>query len=164
MRSICLTSFADEQRDRGNHPPESLVCELRENLGKGFEERFYRFQDKTIFEVIQKAAESRKSAELKDFLDIVQVNDVPRLVEVLNEEFVKMLRKILFDETLVNEQISNGPIFRKIGPIEDNKIEESVSNISELPFQEIKNLKKKHCPNKRVRIFLTADDSGEKGH
>jgi hypothetical protein len=76
---------------------------------------------------------------------------------VLNDDLVAFLRQTLYDENLVDEQLSLVPILQYIGAIDETRVEEAVSTLAQLLTKAIKDAKAKHGPSKRVRVFLTLD-------
>ena len=76
---------------------------------------------------------------------------------MLNDDLVAFLRQTLYDENLVDEQLSLAPILQHIGAIDETRVEEAVSTLVQLLTKAIKDAKAKHGPSKRVRVFLTLD-------
>jgi hypothetical protein len=102
-------------------------------------------------------AAEKKQPGLDELLDIIQVADADRLVGVLNDDIVAFLRQILYDENLVDEQLSLAPIVQHIGAIDETRVEEAVATLARLLTKAIKDTKARHGPSKRVRVFLTLD-------
>jgi hypothetical protein len=126
-------------------------------VSQGLADRFQRFKDAAISAVLKKAAAEEKTPGLDDLLDIIQVADADRLAGVLNDDLVAFLRQILYDENLVDEQLSLAPILQHIGAIDETRVEEAVATLARLLTKAIKDAKARHGPNKRVRVFLTLD-------
>jgi hypothetical protein len=143
------------------HPDTKLLAEALSRLtalvSQGLADRFQRFKDAAIAAILKKAAAEKKQPGLDDLLDIIQVADADRLAGVLNDDLVAFLRQTLYDENLVDEQLSLAPILQHIGAIDETRVEEAVSTLARLLTKAIKEAKAKHGPSKRVRVFLTLD-------
>ena len=141
----------------GTKLPAESLSRLTALVSQGLADRFQRFKDAAIAAILTKAAAEKKKSGLDDLLDIIQLADADRLARVLNDDLVAFLRQILYDENLVDEQLSLAPILQQIGPIDETRVEEAVSTLGRLLTNAIKDAKAKHGPSKRVRIFLTLD-------
>ena len=143
------------------HPGTTLPVEALSRLtalvSQGLADRFQRFKDAAIAAILKKAAAEKKKPGLDDLLDIIQVADADRLTGVLNDDLVAFLRQTLYDENLVDEQLSLAPILQHIGAIDETRVEEAVSTLARLLTKAIKDAKARHGPSKRVRVFLTLD-------
>ncbi len=137
-------------------PAESL-SRLKALVSQGLADRFQRFKDAAIAAILKKAAAEKKQPGLDELLDIIQVADADRLVGVLNDDIVAFLRQVLYDENLVDEQLSLAPIVHHIGAIDETRVEEAVATLARLLTKAIKDTKARHGPSKRVRVFLTLD-------
>jgi hypothetical protein len=141
----------------GTKPPAEALSRLTALVSQGLADRFQRFKDAAIAAILKKAAAEKKKPGLGDLLDIIQVADADRLAGVLNDDLVAFLRQTLYDENLVDEQLSLAPILQHIGAIDETRVEEAVSTLAQLLTKAIKDAKAKHGPSKRVRVFLTLD-------
>jgi len=81
-------------------------------VSQGFADRFQRFKDAAIAAILAKAAAEKKKPGLAELLEIIQVADADRLAGVLNDDLVAFLRQVLYDENLVDEQLSLAPILQ----------------------------------------------------
>ena len=126
-------------------------------VSQGLDDRFFRFKDATISAILRNAAEKDQKAGLKELLEIIQLANSDKLASLLSDELVAFLRKTLYDEHLVSEQVSLAPILQQVGAIEEGRVDEAVSTIARLLTNAIKDAKAKHGPNKRVRVFLTLE-------
>jgi hypothetical protein len=141
----------------GTKLPAEALSRLTALVSQGLADRFQRFKDAAIAAILKKAAAEKKKPGLDDLLDIIQVADADRLAGVLNDDLVAFLRQTLYDENLVDEQLSLAPILQHIGAIDETRAEEAVSTLAQLLTKAIKDAKAKHGPSKRVRVFLTLD-------
>jgi hypothetical protein len=133
--------------------PRQELKVLQNKVEAGLADRFQRFKDATISAILKKAADE-KNTNLKELLQIVQLADSDKLANVLTDDLVAFLRKLLFDENLVQEEIHLGPIVSDIGAIEEDHIDEAVDKFAKLLRNAAKGAKAKHGSSKRVRIFL----------
>jgi hypothetical protein len=142
--------------------PTDELERLTTLVSQGLEDRFLRFKDATISTILRRAVEKDQKTGLKELLEIIQLANSDKLANLLNDELVAFLRKTLYDENLVSEQVSLAPILQQVGAIEEGRVDEAVSTIARLLTTAIKDAKAKHGHNKRVRVFLTLDlSSGE---
>jgi hypothetical protein len=141
----------------GKKPPADAISRLSAAISQGLADRFQRFKDTGIAKLLKNAADENRKQGLRDLLDIIRTADADQLSCVLDDELVAFLRKLLYDENLVDEQIQLRPILREIGAIDASRTEESIATFAALLRQAIKDAKDKHDPSKRVRIFLTFD-------
>jgi hypothetical protein len=141
----------------GTKLPAEPLSRLTALVSQGLADRFQRFKDAAIAAILTKAAAEKKKPGLDELLDIIQLADADRLVGVLNDDLVAFLRQVLYDENLVDEQLSLAPILQQIGAIDETRVEEAVATLGRLLTKAIKDAKAKHGPSKRVRVFLTLD-------
>ncbi len=146
---------------RPNQKPsaEDALSRLTTVVSQGLADRFQRFKDASIAAILKKATTEGKGSGLQELLDIIQLADADRLAGVLNDDLIAFLRKVLYDENLVDEQVFLGPILQQIGPIEETRVEDAIATFTKLLTKAIKDAKAKHGPGKRVRVFLRSDDS-----
>jgi hypothetical protein len=133
---------------------------LKKTVAAGMADRFQRFKDATIATILKKAADDGSRPDLQQLLEIVQVANADALAGVLSDDLVEFLRKLLYDENLVQEEISLGPIVQEVGAIEEGHVDEAVERFGKLLAKAIKDAKVKHGKAKRVRVFLRLE-SGE---
>jgi hypothetical protein len=170
---LCRCADADEAAVTGNDPicpkcqwrpivtpPTEELERLTTLVSQGLDDRFFRFKDATISAILRKAAEKDQKAGFKELLDIIQLANSDKLANLLNDDLVAFLRKTLYDENLVSEQVPLAPILQQVGAIEEGRVDEAVSTIARLLTNAIKDAKAKHGPGKRVRVFLTLNVSG----
>ena len=140
------------------HAPSVEVDKLTALVASGLADRFQRFKDAAIGSILKKAAESGERPDLAKLLDIVQLANADALANVLTDDLVEFLRKLLYDENLVQEEISLGPIVQDVGAIEEDHIDEAVDKFAKLLTKAVKDAKAKHGKSKRVRVFLRLQD------
>lgn len=138
--------------------PSAEVAKLKNLVASGLADRFQRFKDATIAAIIKKAADSDDRADLKNLIEIIQVATADSLASVMTDDLVEFLRKLLYDENLIHEEVSLGPIVREIGAIEEDHMDEAVDRFAKLLSKAIKGAKLKHGKTKRVRVFLRLED------
>lgn len=127
---------------------------LASAVEQGLADRFRRFKDATVHQALTAAADAGKQPGLQTLLQVIQLSDADRLSDVLTEELVAFLRKLLYDESLVDEEIALAPFIGEIGAIEENRVDEAVDALSRMVRNALKDAKAKHGPSKRVRVFL----------
>ena len=127
-------------------------------VASGLADRFQRFKDAAIATILKKAAETGERPDLAKLLEIVQLANADALASVLTDDLVEFLRKLLYDENLVQEEISLGPIVQDVGAIEEDHIDEAVDKFAKLLTKAVKDAKAKHGKSKRVRVFLRLQD------
>jgi hypothetical protein len=135
-------------------PPAAEVEKLTALVASALADRFQRFKDAAIGSILKKAAEKGDRPDLTKLLEIVQLANADALAGVLTDDLVDFLRKLLYDENLVQEEISLGPIVSDVGAIEEDHIDEAVEKFAKLLTKAVKDAKAKHGKSKRVRIFL----------
>lgn len=139
--------------------PGGEVEKLTALVASGLADRFQRFKDAAIASILKSAAEKGDRPDLKSLLEIVQLANADALAGVLTDDLVNFLRKLLYDENLVQEEIPLGPIVHDVGAIEEDHIDEAVDKFSKLLTKAVKDAKAKHGQSKRVRVFLRLQDS-----
>ena len=139
--------------------PTIEANKLKQLVGSGLNDRFQRFKDATIGAILKKAAETEGRADLKSLMDVINLSKVDSLATVLNDELVAFLRKLLYDENLVQEEVSLGPIVQAVGAIEEDRIDEAVEQFAGLLRKAVKDAKAQHGKSKRVRVFLRLQDN-----
>ena len=137
-------------------PSADALSRLTTVVSQGLADRFQRFKDASIAAILKKATTEGKGSGLPELLDIIQLADADRLAGVLNDDLIVFLRKVLYDETLVDEQIFLGPILQQVGPIEETRVDEAVSTLTRLLTRAVKDAKAKHGASKRVRVIPNA--------
>ncbi|MCY2987030.1 MAG: hypothetical protein NTY19_04080 [Planctomycetota bacterium] len=135
-------------------PPDVAVQKLNTLVAVGLADRFQRFKDAAIAAILKKAADQGDRPELQQLLDIVQVANADALAGVLTDDLVDFLRKLLYDENLVQEEIPLAPIVHAVGAIEEDHVDEAVEKFGKLLAKAVKDAKAKHGKSKRVRVFL----------
>lgn len=134
--------------------PDTDLEKLKKIVAAGMADRFQRFKDATIAAILKKAADAGDRPDLQQLLEIVQVANADALAGVLTDDLVEFLRKLLYDENLVQEEIPLGPIVQEVGAIEEGHVDEAVERFGKLLAKAIKDAKVKHGKAKRVRVFL----------
>jgi len=139
--------------------PTSEAAKLKQLVGTGLADRFQRFKDATIGAILHKAAEAEDRADLKSLMEIIQLSKMDSLASVLTDDLVAFLRKLLYDENLVQEEVPLGPIVQTVGAIEEDRIDEAVDQFAVLLRKAVKDAKAQHGKDKRVRVFLRLQDT-----
>ncbi len=134
--------------------PTTEVGKLKQLVSTGLADRFQRFKDATIGAILKKAAEENGRADLKSLMEIIQLSKLESLSTALTDELVEFLRKLLYDENLVQEEVSLIPIVQEVGAIEEDHIDEAVELFARLLRKAVKEAKAQHGKSKKVRIFL----------
>ncbi len=134
--------------------PDADLEKLKKTVAVGMADRLQRFKDATIAAILKKAADAGDRPELQQLLEIVQVANADALAGVLSDDLVEFLRKLLYDENLVQEEIPLGPIVQEVGAIEEGRVDEAVDKFAKLLAKAVKDAKAKHGKAKRVRVFL----------
>jgi hypothetical protein len=124
----------------------------------GLADRFQSFKDATIGAILHKAAEADGRADLKSLLEMIQLSKLDSLATVLTDDLIAFLRKLLYDENLVQEEVLLGPIVQAVGAIEEDRIDEAVEKFAGLLRKAVKDAKAQHGKSKRVRVFLRLQD------
>ncbi len=139
-------------------PPEAAVQKLNSLVAAGLADRSQRFKDAAIAAILKKAVDQGDRPELQQLLDIVQLANADTLASVLTDDLVDFLRKLLYDENLVQEEISLAPIVQAVGAIEEEHVDEAVERFAKLLAKALKDAKAKHGKSKRVRVFLRLEN------
>jgi hypothetical protein len=147
----------------GKTVPQQDHDQLSAAVSQGLGDRFQRLKDASISAVLKKAASENQHEGLKALVEIIQLADAGKLVDVMTDELVAFLRQLLHDENLVQEKISLTPILQQVGAIEEDRVDEAVSKITRLLTKALKDAKANHGPGKRVRCFLTTDENVSPG-
>jgi hypothetical protein len=111
-------------------------------------------KDATVHRILVKAAEEGRQPSLPALLQVIQIADADRLTDVMTEDLVAFLRKLLYDETLVDEELFLAPLIAELGAIEEGRFEEAVEKLGRMLLTALTDAKAKHGPSKRVRVFL----------
>jgi hypothetical protein len=134
--------------------PTAEAGKLKQLVATGLTDRFQRFKDATIGAILHKAAEADGRADLKSLMKMIQLSKLDSLESVLTDDLVAFLRKLLYDENLVQEEVLLGPIVQAVGAIEEDRIDEAVEKFAGLLRKAVKDAKAQHGKGKRVRVFL----------
>lgn len=134
--------------------PATEAAKLKNVVAAGLADRFQRFKDATIGAILKQAAAKDGRADLKKLMEIIQLANMDLLASVVTDDLVDFLRKLLYDENLVQEEVPLAPIVQEIGAIEEDHIEEAVERFAKLLGKAVKEAKSKHGKAKRVRVFL----------
>ncbi len=141
--------------------PATEATKLKSVVTAGLADRLQRFKDATIGAILKQAAEKDGRADLAKLLEIIQVATADSLAGVMTEDLVEFLRKLLYDENLIQEEVPLGPIVLEVGAIEEDRIDDKVALFAKLLSKAVKEAKSKHGKAKRVRVFLRLGDAGE---
>jgi len=137
--------------------PAAEAAKLKQLVATGLTDRFQRFKDATIGAILRKAADDGR-ADLQSLLEIIQLAKMDELANALTDNLVAFLRKLLYDENLVQEEVPLGPIVQAVGAIEEDRIDEAVEMFAGLLRKAVKDAKAQHGKGKRVRVFLRMQD------
>ena len=102
--------------------------------------------------------------DLKLLIEIIQIANADKLVEVITDDLVAFLRQLLQEANIVQESVELGPIIQQIGAIEEDRVEEALSKLMTLLTKAIKDAKAKHGLGKRLRVFLRLDNGRQGGN
>jgi hypothetical protein len=141
--------------------PAAEATKLKSVVASGLSDRFQRLKDATIGAILKQAAEKDGRADLAKLLEIIQVATADSLAGVMTDDLVEFLRKLLYDENLIQEEVSLGPIVQQVGAIEEDHIDEAVEKFAKLLSKAVKEAKSKHGKAKRVRVFLRLQEPTE---
>jgi len=149
--SLCVLPQKDQER-------------LDQAVSQGLADRIQRLKDTSIAIILKKAADDNQRADLKLLIEIIQIANADKLVEVITDDLVAFLRRLLQEANIVQESVELGPIIQQIGAIEEDRIEEALSKLTTLLTKAVKDAKAKHGPGKRVRVFLRLESNGQGGN
>ncbi len=145
--------------------PAAEVTKLKSVVTAGLADRLQRFKDAAIGAILKQAAEKDGRADLAKLLEIIQVATADSLAGVMTDDLVEFLRKLLYDENLIQEEVPLGPIVQQVGAIEEDHIDEAIERFAKLLSKAVKEAKSKHGKAKRVRVFLRLQGpTGEDPH
>ena len=138
--------------------PQKSCDRVAQLITQGLGDRIQRLKDASIATILTKAADEGGSPDFKALLEIIQIADADKLVNVITDDLVDFLRKLLQDANIVHETITLKPILDQIGAIETERTEEALAKITSLLRTAIKNANAKHGAGKRVRVVLRLDE------
>lgn len=143
--------------------PQKEYESLTQCVSQGLTDRIQRLRDTSIAVILKKAAEGDERPDLKVLIEIIQIANADKLVDVVTDDLIAFLRKLLQEANIVQESVSLAPIVDQIGPIEEDRVDEALAKLSSFVTKAVKDAKAKHGSGKRVRVFLRLDNSGEGG-
>jgi hypothetical protein len=143
--------------------PQKDFERLDQAVSQGLADRIQRLRDTSIAIILKKAADDNQRADLKLLIEIIQISNADKLVEVITDNLVDFLRRLLQEANIVQESVELGPIVEQIGAIEEDRIEEALSKLTTLLTKAVKDAKAKHGSEKRVRVFLRRGSGGNGG-
>ncbi len=141
--------------------PQKDYERLDQAVGQGLTDRIQRLRDTSIAIILKKAADDNLRSDLKLLIEVIQIANADKLVEVITDDLVAFLRRLLQEANIVQESVDLGPIIQQIGAIEEDRVEEALSKLSTLLAKAVKAAKAKHGPGKRVRVFLRLENGGQ---
>ncbi|WP_337287272.1 hypothetical protein [Candidatus Methylomirabilis sp.] len=144
--------------------PQKDYERLDQSVSQGLADRIQRLRDTSIAVILKKAADDSRRADLTHLIEIIQIANADKLVEVITDDLVAFLRRLLQEANIVQESVELGPIIRQIGAIEEDRVDEAMSKLTALLTKAVKDAKAKHGPSKRVRVFLRIDAGEHGGH
>jgi Family of unknown function (DUF6079) len=139
-------------------PPEPEHERISQAVTKGLADRFQQLKDASVSTILKQSEDEQKRPDLTALLKVIQLASADKLADVMTDNLASFLRQLLQEANIVQESIALGPILRKIGAIEEDRVDEAISKITGLIRNAIKDAKAKHGTSKRVRIFLRGDD------
>ena len=113
--------------------------------------------------ILKQAEGEKKRSDLTALLEIIQLANADKLADVMTDDLAGLLGQLLREANIVQESIVLGPIVKQIGAIEEDRVDESISMLTSLLRNAIKDAKAKHGAGKRVRVFLRTDDEQRQG-
>jgi hypothetical protein len=146
------------QWNPGKTIPQSDHDLLAQIITKGLADRFQRLRDASISAILKEADGENNRPDLRALLQIIQLANAEKLVDVMTEDLASFLRQLLKEANIVQESVALAPILQQIGAIEEDRVDEAISKFTSLLRNAIKDAKAKHGTGKRVRIFLRTDD------
>jgi len=143
--------------------PQKDYERLDQAMSQGLADRIQRLRDTSIAVILKKAADDNQRADLKLLIEIIQIANADKLVEVITDDLVAFLQRLLQEANIVQESVDLGPIIQQIGAIEEGRVDEALSKLTTLLTKAVKDAKAKHGPGKRVRVFLRLKNGGQGG-
>lgn len=140
--------------------PQKDYDRLDQTVGQGLADRIQRLRDTSIAVILKKSAENNQRADLKLLIEIIQIANADKLVDVITDDLIAFLRQLLQEANIVQESVELGPIIQQIGAIEEDRVDEALSKLTTLLTKAVKDAKAKHGPGKRVRVFLRLEPDG----
>ena len=144
--------------------PQKDYERLDQAVSQGLTDRIQRLRDTSIAVILKKAADDNQRADLKLLIEIIQIANADKLVEVITDDLVAFLRRLLQEANIVQESVELGPIIQQIGAIEEDRVDEAMSKLTALLTKAVKDAKAKHGTGKRVRVFLRLETGGQGGN
>jgi hypothetical protein len=133
--------------------PEASTLQTRVN--GGIADRIQRFKDAAITAILQKAADGKP--EIKTLLDVIAAANAGKLVEILTDELVEFIRKLLQEQNMAQVEVGLSDILDEIGAIDGERIDEAVDAIANRLRKKLKDAKANQAAGKRVRLFIRGD-------
>jgi hypothetical protein len=128
---------------------------LQTRVTNGIADRIQRFKDAAITAILQKAADGKP--EIKTLLEVIAAADAGKLVELLTDELVEFIRKLLQEQNLAQVEVGLSDILDEIGAIDGERIDEAVDTFANRLRKKLKDAKANQAAGKRVRLFLRGD-------
>jgi hypothetical protein len=132
--------------------PDKQLDSLQRRVAEGIADRMRRFKDAAITTILQQAAHGKP--EIKHLLDVITAANADKLVDVLTEELVDFIRKLLQEQNLAQVEVSITDILNEVGAIEGERIDEAVDAFTTRLRKKLKDAKANQAAGKRVRLFL----------
>ncbi len=143
--------------------PQKEFERLSQSVTQGLADRIQRLRDTSIAVILQQAADRDERPDIKRLLEIIQLANADKLVDVITDDLVSFLRHLLQDANIVQESVALAPIIEQIGAIEEDRVDEALAKLSGLVTKAVKDAKAKHGVGKRVRVFLRLDGGDQAG-
>jgi len=138
--------------------PEVVIPDasaLQARVSGGIADRIQRFKDAAITAILQKAADGKP--EIKTLLEVIAAADAGKLVEILTDELVEFIRKLLQEQNLAQVEVGLSDILDEIGAIDGERIDEAVDAFANRLRKKLKDAKANQAAGKRVRLFIRGD-------
>ncbi|MEI6176958.1 MAG: hypothetical protein WCS43_08705 [Verrucomicrobiota bacterium] len=132
--------------------PDKRLGSLQTRVAGGIDDRLRRFKDAAITTILQQAADGKP--EIKHLLDVITAANTDKLVDVLTEDLVDFIRKLLQEQNLAQVEVSIADILNEVGAIEGERIDEAVDAFTMRLRKKLKDAKANQAAGKRVRLFL----------
>lgn len=131
------------------------VSSLQTRVDNGIADRIQRFKDAAIAAILKQAGDGKP--EIKTLLKVIAAADAGKLVEILTDELVEFIRKLLQEQNLAQVEVGLSDILDEIGAIDGERIDEAVDTFSNRLRTKLKDAKAKEAAGKRVRLFIRGD-------
>jgi len=123
---------------------------LANRVQAGIADRMQRFKDAAITSILQKS----DKPEIKTLLDVIAVANSDKLLDLLTDELIAFIRKLLQEQNLAQVEVTLDDILDELGAIEGERIDEAVDQFAVRLRKKLKDAKANQEAGKRVRLFI----------